>query len=85
MPDAWHPSVLGLPGGLNDTNKDRQGFLHPSIAGAADGRRAKIKRKDFGMSFNPVLDGRFVVSDEITIALEGELVEQANVKAEQSG
>jgi len=27
-------------------------------------------------SFNPVLDGRFVVSDEITISLEGELVEQ---------
>lgn len=37
---------------------------------------AKISRKDFGMSFNPVLDGRFVVSDEIQILLEGELVEQ---------
>ena len=44
----------------------------------------KIKRKDFGMSFNPVLDGRFVVSDEITIALEGELVEQANVETAQT-
>jgi polyisoprenoid-binding protein YceI len=39
--------------------------------------RAKIKRKDFGLTFNPVLDGRFVVSDEIDITLEGELVEQA--------
>ena len=29
------------------------------------------------MTFNPVLDGRFVVSDEINIMLEGELVEQA--------
>lgn len=45
----------------------------------------KIFRKDFGMSFNPVLDGRFVVSDEITIALEGELVEQANVETAPSG
>jgi polyisoprenoid-binding protein YceI len=35
-----------------------------------------INRKDFGMSFNPVLDGRFVVSDEITISLEGVMVEQ---------
>jgi polyisoprenoid-binding protein YceI len=38
---------------------------------------ATINRKDFGMTFNPVLDGRFVVSDEINIMLEGELVEQA--------
>jgi polyisoprenoid-binding protein YceI len=38
---------------------------------------AKINRKDFGLTFNPVLDGRFVVSDEINIMLEGELVEQA--------
>ena len=37
---------------------------------------AKINRKDFGLTFNPVLDGRFVVSDEIDITLEGELVEQ---------
>ncbi len=37
---------------------------------------ARINRKDFGLTFNPVLDGRFVVSDEIIISLEGELVEQ---------
>jgi polyisoprenoid-binding protein YceI len=35
-----------------------------------------INRKDFGLSFNAMLDGRFVVSDEINIMLEGELVEQ---------
>ena len=40
--------------------------------------QAKINRKDFGMTFNPVLDGRFVVSDEINIMLEGELVEQTD-------
>src|SRR5262245_39318230 len=37
---------------------------------------AKINRKDFGLSFNAMLDGRLVVSDEINIMLEGELVEQ---------
>jgi polyisoprenoid-binding protein YceI len=36
----------------------------------------KINRKDFGMNFNPVLDGKFVVSDEIQISLEGEVVEK---------
>jgi polyisoprenoid-binding protein YceI len=37
---------------------------------------AQINRKDFGLTFNPVLDGRLVVSEEITIMLEGELVER---------
>lgn len=41
------------------------------------GAETKINRKDYGMNFNPVLDGRFVVSDEIQILIEGELVEQA--------
>jgi polyisoprenoid-binding protein YceI len=36
----------------------------------------KINRKDFGMNFNAVLDGKFVVSDEIQIMLEGEIVEK---------
>ena len=36
----------------------------------------KINRKDFGMTLNMVLDGRFVVSEEVQITLEGELVEQ---------
>jgi polyisoprenoid-binding protein YceI len=35
-----------------------------------------INRKEFGLSFNMMLDGRFVVSDEIQIMIEGELVEQ---------
>jgi len=38
--------------------------------------QTKISRKDFGLTFNPVLDGRLVVSEEITITLEGELVER---------
>ena len=36
----------------------------------------KVNRKDFGMNFNPVLDGKFVVSDEIQILLEGEIIEK---------
>ena len=34
----------------------------------------KINRKDFNMRFDAVLDGRFVVSNEIEIRIEGELV-----------
>jgi polyisoprenoid-binding protein YceI len=42
----------------------------------AYGATTKINRKDFGLSFNAVLDGKFVVSDEIQISIEGEIVEQ---------
>ncbi len=34
-----------------------------------------INRKDFGMRFEMLLDGRFVVSNEVQISIEGELVE----------
>lgn len=37
---------------------------------------AKINRKDFGMTFNMMLDGKWIVSDEVQISLEGELVEK---------
>ena len=37
---------------------------------------SQINRKEFGLTFNMMLDGRFVVSDEIQILIEGELVEQ---------
>jgi hypothetical protein len=42
----------------------------------AYGATTKINRKEFGLSFNAILDGRIVVSDEIQITIEGELVEQ---------
>jgi polyisoprenoid-binding protein YceI len=35
----------------------------------------EINRKDFGMSFEMMLDGKFIVSNEIKINIEGELVE----------
>ena len=51
------------------------------IAYSAQG---KINRKEFGLSFNMMLDGKFVVSDEIQIMIEGELVEQREA-AETAG
>jgi polyisoprenoid-binding protein YceI len=42
----------------------------------AYGASSQINRKDFGLNFNMVLDGKFVVSDEIQITIEGELVEK---------
>jgi polyisoprenoid-binding protein YceI len=42
----------------------------------AYGATTKINRKEFGLSFHAVLDGRIVVSEEIQITIEGELVEQ---------
>ena len=35
----------------------------------------KINRKDFGMSFDMMLDGKFIVSNDIQIHIEGEIVE----------
>jgi polyisoprenoid-binding protein YceI len=42
------------------------------IGYAAEGQ---INRKDFGMKFDMMLDGKFIVSNEIKINIEGELVE----------
>jgi polyisoprenoid-binding protein YceI len=42
----------------------------------AYGATTKINRREFGLTMSLVLDGRFVVSDEIQISIEGELVEQ---------
>ncbi|MGH7902666.1 MAG: YceI family protein [Candidatus Dormibacteraceae bacterium] len=42
------------------------------IAYAAQG---KINRQDFGMRFDMVLDGKLIVSNEIQINIEGELLE----------
>ena len=36
----------------------------------------RINRKDFGMTFNVLMDGRWMVSDEVEIMIEGELVER---------
>jgi polyisoprenoid-binding protein YceI len=41
----------------------------------------QINRKDFGLTFDMMLDGRFIVSNEIKIAIEGELVEREEAQA----
>ena len=53
-------------------------FNDPGMMGhrIAYGATTKINRKNFGLSFNAVLDGRLVVSEDIQITIEGELVEQ---------
>ncbi len=40
--------------------------------------QTRINRKDFGMNFDAMLDGRFIVSNEIDINIEGEIVEAAD-------
>lgn len=59
-------------------NMNRLGEFNDPMMGHRIGYsgETKINRKDFGMNFNPMLDGKFVVSDEIQISLEGELVEK---------
>ena len=61
-------------------------FNDPGMMGhrIAYGATTKINRKDFGLKFNAVLDGKLVVSDEIQIMIEGELVEQQEA-AESTG
>ena len=36
----------------------------------------KINRKDFGLTFNMMLDGKLIVSEQVQIFIEGELVEK---------
>lgn len=43
------------------------------IAYSAEG---KINRKDYGLTFNMLLDGKWVVGEEVQIQIEGEIVEQ---------
>ena len=53
-------------GEFNDPNMGHR------IGYAAEG---KINRKDFGMRFEMMLDGKFVVSNDVQINIEGEIVE----------
>jgi len=53
-------------------------FNDPEMMGhrIAYSATGKINRKNFGLNFSMILDGRMVVSEEIQINIEGELVEQ---------
>jgi polyisoprenoid-binding protein YceI len=54
-------------GEFNDPNMGHR------IAYSAEG---EFNRKDFGMTFNMMLDGKWIVSDSIKVMIEGEFVEQ---------
>jgi polyisoprenoid-binding protein YceI len=43
--------------------------------------QTKINRKEFGMNFDAMLDGKFVVSNDIQINIEGEILEAADEPA----
>jgi len=53
-------------------------FNDPQMMGhrIAYSATTKSNRKDFGLNFAMILDGRMVVSEDIRINIEGELVEQ---------
>ena len=74
-----HPVVLDVVkyGEFNDP-----GMMGHRIAYSAT---SKINRKDFGLTFNAILDGRLVVSEEIQIQIEGEIVEQQESAEAASG
>jgi polyisoprenoid-binding protein YceI len=74
---STHPVTLELT---------RYGEFNDPMMGhrIAYGATTQINRRDFGLSFNMVLDGRFVVSEEIQITIEGELVEQKETAAAES-
>ena len=62
-------------------------FNDPGMMGhrVAYGAQTKINRRDFGLTFNMLLDGRMVVSEDINISIEGELVEQPETAEAASG
>jgi polyisoprenoid-binding protein YceI len=74
--EITHPVVLDVVkyGEFNDP-----GMMGHRIA---YGATTKINRKDFGLSFSMMLDGRLVISEEVQITIEGELVEQKEAAAE---
>ncbi len=73
-----HPVTLQVTkyGEFNDPNMGHR---------IAYGATTQINRKDYGLSFSMVLDGRFVVSEEIQIQIEGELVEQQQAAESAAG
>jgi polyisoprenoid-binding protein YceI len=65
-----HPVTLSVLryGEFNDP-----GMMGHRMAYSAEGQ---INRKDFGMTMSPMLDGKWIVSDELKIMIELELVER---------
>src|SRR6266704_2383313 len=59
-------------------NVVRYGEFNDPMMGHRIGYAAEtqINRKDFGLTFNMMLDGKWIVSNEVEIFIEGEFVEQ---------
>ena len=76
--DTTHPVTLHVTkyGEFNDAMMGHR---------IAYGATTKIDRRDFGLTFNMMMDGRWVVSDEIQIMIEGELVEQQEAAEATTG
>jgi polyisoprenoid-binding protein YceI len=57
----------------------------PSMMGhrIAYAATTRINRKDFGMNFDAIRDGRLVVSNEVDISIEGEVIEASDQPAEK--
>lgn len=70
-----HPVTLSVLryGEFNDP-----GMMGHRVAYSAEGQ---INRKDFGMTMSPMLDGKWIVSDELKIMIEVELVERKQEQA----
>jgi polyisoprenoid-binding protein YceI len=62
-------------------------FNDPGMMGhrISYGARGQINRTDFGVGTDLVLDGKLVVSNEIQISIEGEIVEQPQAAGAASG
>ena len=65
---STHPVTLNVVK-YGEFNDPRMGHR---IGYAAE---TKVNRKDFNMRFDMMLDGKFIVSNEVEINIEGELVE----------
>lgn len=85
--DAWtlhgDLTIKGNTGPIALTVTKYGEFNDPGMMGHRIGYSAAghINRRDFGITFNAMLDGKWVVSDEIKIMIEGELVERAPAPA----
>jgi len=62
-------------------------FNDPNMMGHRIGYAAEttINRKDFGMRFEMMLDGKFIVSNDVQINIEGELVEAKEAEPASAG
>ncbi|HYM51786.1 MAG TPA: YceI family protein [Candidatus Limnocylindrales bacterium] len=69
-----HPVTLNVVK-YGEFNDPRMGHR---IGYAAETR---INRKDFGMRFDMMMDGKFIVSNEVQVNIEGELVEAEEKEA----